>query len=197
MQPIRVSCTSKQTGIAQQPKLTSRLHFTCGTDREQNKKDAATRQQAGRNNLIRHGSQDKLDYTSRFVRVIPTFLQERHITEQATVVGIIMNVTGCSSRHIGPGFGSRPLTPRVKWFSKIPRSLFVAVCEKSIDKSESQFRQKRLSSSMRFDLNLSLCSDHLAIGSCMLCTSQVILLLDVIRNRQDLDLTLDLALLLR
>ena len=46
-------------------KLTSRLHFTCATDRETNKARVADglRQRTGRNILSRHGSQDKLDYT--------------------------------------------------------------------------------------------------------------------------------------
>ena len=100
IQQRRVSCTSKQTRITQQPKLTSRLDFTCSTNREKNNKDAATRQQAGRNNFIRHGSQDKLDYTSRFGRVIPTFSQHCHITQWVTVVGVNMVVTGCSSQQV-------------------------------------------------------------------------------------------------
>ncbi len=105
IQQIRVSCTSKQTRITQQPKLTSRLHFTCSTDREKNNRNAATRQQAGRNNLIRHGSQDKLDYTSRFVRVIPTFSQQNSFGHG--VVGVNMVEMGCSSQH--------PASKRLSW----------------------------------------------------------------------------------
>ena len=55
-------------------KMTSQLHLTCSTNREKNKGRVADgfRQRKGRNNLTRHGSQEKLDYTSRFVCVIPT-----------------------------------------------------------------------------------------------------------------------------
>ena len=50
--------------------VTTRQQQACGTNREKTNKDAATRQQAGMNNLVNLGSTDKLGYTSRFVRVI-------------------------------------------------------------------------------------------------------------------------------
>ena len=57
------------------------------------------RQRTGRNNLNRHGSQDKLDYTSRFVRVIPT-LSPNIITQWVTVVQVNKVITGCSSQQL-------------------------------------------------------------------------------------------------
>ena len=53
IQQIRASCTSKQTGTT----LTDQLQQACSTNREKNNKDAATHQQAGRNNLVNVGQQ--------------------------------------------------------------------------------------------------------------------------------------------
>ena len=69
---IRVSCTSRQTGIARQPKQTSRKG-----EKQQRRRDAAA---SGKEQPRQRGSIDKLDYTSRFVRVIPTFSQHCHET---------------------------------------------------------------------------------------------------------------------
>ena len=56
--------------------LSTQLHLTFITNREKNKGRVADGflQQTGENNLNRHWSQDKLDYTSPFVRVITTCL---------------------------------------------------------------------------------------------------------------------------
>ena len=43
-------CASRATTT-----LTDQLHQACSTNREKNNKDAATRQQAGRNNLVNVG----------------------------------------------------------------------------------------------------------------------------------------------
>ena len=74
----RVSCTDKQGGTAhhaQQTDLTNRLHLTCSTNREKNNK-GKTRGRHPSANRKRQPQQTsvmrKLDYTSRFVRVIPT-----------------------------------------------------------------------------------------------------------------------------
>ena len=56
IQQIRASCTSKQTGTT----LTDQLQQACSTNREKNNKDAATHQQAGRNNLVNVGQQTNL-----------------------------------------------------------------------------------------------------------------------------------------
>ena len=68
----------QQTGTAhhaQQTDLTNRLHLTCSTNREKNNK-GKTRGRHPSANRKRQPQQTsvmgKLDYTSRFVRVIPT-----------------------------------------------------------------------------------------------------------------------------
>ena len=88
----------KETGIvhhAQQPKLTSRLHFTCTTDREKNKGRVADGlgQRTGRHNLNRLGSQSICACHPNIVS------QHCHITQSVTVVGVNVVVRGCSSQQ--------------------------------------------------------------------------------------------------
>ena len=90
IQQIRVSCTSKQTGIAQQPKLTSRLHFTCGTDKEKNNTDAATRQQTL---ITLH------DFCVSSQHSPNTVTSLSHNSIGHGVVGVNMVVLGYSSQH--------------------------------------------------------------------------------------------------
>ena len=87
----------QQTGTAhhaQQTDLTNRLHPTCGTNKEKNNK-GKTRGRHPSANKKRQPQQTsvmkKLDYTSRFVRVISTLSpnHNRHITQQVTVVDIM------------------------------------------------------------------------------------------------------------
>ena len=56
-----------ETKIARQPKLTSRKG-----EKQQRRRDASA---CGKEQPRQRGSTDKLDYTSRFVRVIPTLSQ--------------------------------------------------------------------------------------------------------------------------
>ena len=77
----------KQTGTAhyaQQSTLADLLHPACSTKQRKNNKGRLAdgiRQRTRKDNL----DMKKLDYTSRFVRVISTL----HITQQVTVVGKI------------------------------------------------------------------------------------------------------------
>ena len=73
--------------------LTTQLHQACSTNKEKNIKDAATRQQAGRNNLVNAGQKTNLITLLDFVRVAPTFSltlsQDCHITRQVTVRSVL------------------------------------------------------------------------------------------------------------
>ena len=63
--------------------LTGQLHQACGTNREKNNKDAATRQQAGRKNLVS----------------VNTVTRLSHNSIGHGVVGVNIVVIGCSSQH--------------------------------------------------------------------------------------------------
>ena len=86
-------CTSRATTT-----LTDQLHQACSTNREENNKDVASA--CGKEQPRQRGPTDKLNYTSRFTRVIPTLSRDCHTTQHVTVVGVNMVVIGCSSQHL-------------------------------------------------------------------------------------------------
>ena len=96
------------TEIALEPKwplvLTDQLHQACSTNKEKNNKDATTRQEAGRNNLVKVGQQTNLitllDFCVSSWHSPNTVARLSHHSTGHGVVGVNMVVIGCSSQHL-------------------------------------------------------------------------------------------------
>ena len=101
----------KQTGIVHHAQQQNRPHgYTsrvAQTEKNRGRVADGFRQRTGRNNLNRHGSQDKPGCTCRFCACHPNIVpQQCHITQWVTVVGANMTVVGCSSQQLCSPFGS-------------------------------------------------------------------------------------------
>ena len=128
----RQTClVDQQTGTAhhvQLTDLTSRLHLTCSTNREKNNK-GKTHGRHPSANRERHPQQTsvmrKLDYTSRFKRVIPTLSPSQSSHTSIGHGGRYNMVVTASTSHHPPQNGRREMSRFVHKAANIMLQFFV------------------------------------------------------------------------